>query len=121
MTDAATTKTATLSTTGTSITSVLSTILTGIGTDAMSVVLSIVTIFMPQFLQIDLKALGVIANNFRLFLQAVATGAPWGQALADMETADWNEVDADAQQVGIDFAAAVATALEKMGVIPSTE
>ena len=106
------------STAGTTVTSVFGSILTGIEGSIFNLVLSVIAIFMPQLAALTANDLNTIGNNFRSFLSAIGTGTPWGQALSDMMTADWNTVEDSAKQVAIDFASAVATALEKMDLLP---
>jgi hypothetical protein len=118
MTDPATPATPAASTGGNPFTGILNSILTGLESGIVSVVGFVLAIFMPQLIGLSSQAVTTIGNNFRLFLTAVGNGTPWGTALADMMTADWNEVEGDAKQIGIDFAESVATALEKAGLIP---
>jgi hypothetical protein len=101
-----------------SVADVLNNILYGLESGLVSIVVGAVAIFMPQLVGLSEQALLAIGNNFRAFLAAVDRGTPWGEALADMMTADWNEVEGDAKQAAIDFAEAVAIALEKAGLIP---
>lgn len=105
-------------TTLSSIPTVFTSILSGLESAAFGIVLSVLTLFMSDFAKVGLAGLVTIGNNFRIFLAAIGTGTPWGQALADMMTADYNEVEADGKQVAIDFAEAVATALETAGLLP---
>lgn len=108
-----------MSDTGSStVTVVFDAILGGLENGIISIVGFVLAIFLPQLSGLGADALTTIGNNFRLFLTAIGNGTPWGTALADMMTADWNEVEGDAKQAGIDFAEAVANALEKAGLIP---
>ena len=81
-------------------------------------VLGVVTAFLPKFSEVTMADLQIIANNFRLFLVAISGGTPWGQALADMMTADWNAVEDGAKELATDFAETVATVLETAGLLP---
>jgi hypothetical protein len=103
---------------GSSINSVFSSILSGLESGIFSMVLSVLTVFLPKFINLGMDELTVIGNNFRLFLNAIGGGTPWGQALADMMTADWNELTEDGKQAAIDFAESVATVLETAELLP---
>jgi hypothetical protein len=100
------------------VSSVFDNILSGLESGIFAIVLGVLSVFMPKMISLGANDLLVIGNNFRLFLTAIGSGTPWGQALSDMLTADWNSVEASAQEVGTDFAEAVATALEQYGVLP---
>lgn len=102
----------------TSITSVFDNILSGLETSIFTLVGFVLATFMPQFVTVSTNDLVIIGNNFRAFLVAIGGGTPWGSALADMMTADWNAVDEGAKTIALDFSEAVATALEKFGVLP---
>ena len=101
-----------------SVSSVIDSIMSGIEGAVFGVVLAVLTVFVPKLVQVSANDLLIIGNNFRLFLVAAGNGTPWGQALADMMTADWNAVDEGGKEIATDFAEAVATALEKFGVLP---
>lgn len=103
---------------GSSVSTVIENIMSGIEGAVFGIILAVLTVFMPQLIALTAKDLLALGNNFRAFLVKVGGGTPWGEALADMLTADWNEVSEDAKEVGTDFAEAVATALEKFGVLP---
>jgi hypothetical protein len=100
------------------VASVIDNIMSGLETAIFGVVLAVLTVFIPKLVALGANDLLVIGNNFRAFLVVIGNGTPWGQALADMMTADWNEVENDAKEVATDFAEAVATALDKFGVLP---
>lgn len=102
-----------------SVSSVIDSIMSGIEGAVFGVVLAVLTVFVPKLVQVSANDLLIIGNNFRLFLVAAGNGTPWGQALADMMTADWNAVSDSAKQAAIDFAEDVATVLEKVGIIPA--
>jgi hypothetical protein len=104
-----------------SVPSILNSILYGLESGLVAVVTAVLAIFIPQLMSLSEHALITIGNNFRGFLAAVDRGTPWGEALADMMTADWNEVEGDAKQAAIDFAEAVAVALAKAGIIPDNK
>lgn len=97
---------------------IFSTLLHGIEGTIFTMVLGVVTAFLPQFAKVSLADLNIIANNFRLFLVAVGGGTPWGEALADMLTADWNSVEDSAKELASDFAETVATVLQTAGLLP---
>lgn len=99
---------------GTLVTSLLS----GLEGGIFSMVLSVMTLWVPQLASLTATDLTTIGNNFRAFLVAVQNGTPWGTALADMMTADWNAVQDEAKMAAIDFASDVATTLETAGLIP---
>jgi hypothetical protein len=94
-------------------------VLDGLGADIFDVALAVSAVWFPQLSNLTTTDLSTIGNNFRLFLVAVQGGTPWGQALADMMTADWNTVADSAKMAAIDFASDVATALEAKGLIPA--
>lgn len=98
--------------------SVVSSLLSGLESDIFSMVLSVVTAFMPEFVKLTLADLNVIGNNFRLFLVAIGGGTPWGTALSDMLTGDWNAVSDNAKALAADFSETVATVLETAGLLP---
>ena len=101
-----------------SVSSVIDSIMSGLEAAIFGVVLAVLTAFIPKLVTLNANDLLAIGNNFRAFLVAIGNGTPWGQALSDMLTADWNDVSDSAKEVGTDFAEAVATALEKYGVLP---
>ena len=98
---------------------IIANLLAGLEGDIFDLVLAVTSAWFPQLSQLSANDLLVIGNNFRLFLAAVGKGTPWGQALADMMTADWNTVEDSAKTAAIDFASDVATALETKGLIPA--
>ena len=98
---------------------IFSEILSGLESSVASMVLGVLAIYMPQLASLAASDFRIIAANFRKFLDAALSGTPWGQALADMMTADWNAVSDSAKQAAIDFAEDVATVLEKVGIIPA--
>lgn len=104
--------------TGSTVSHVIDNIMSGLESAIFGVVLAVLTVFMPKLIALGTNDLIVIGNNFRAFLVRIGNGTPWGEALADMLTADWNEVENDAQEIATDFAEAVATALDKFGVLP---
>lgn len=101
-----------------SVVTVLNSVLSGIENSILAFVLSIVAVFMPKLATLTESELVTVGNNFRLFLAAIGTGTPWGTALADMMTADWNSVESTGQEIAIGFAEAVATVLEQAGLLP---
>lgn len=111
-------KSATAATPDTSFGDIFSSLLHGLESSIFTMVLGVVTAFLPQFSKVSLDDLNIIANNFRLFLSAIGGGTPWGQALADMLTADWNAVEDSAKELASDFAETVATVLETAGLLP---
>lgn len=104
-----------ITTAGTTINDVLSELLHDLEGAAAAVIVGVMAMFMPQLLTISLRGLGVIGNNFRDFLNAIGTGTKIGVAIANMLTADWNEVTADEQKIAVAFATAVGTAFDKLG------
>lgn len=104
-----------LASAGVTISGILSELLHDLEAGAAAVIIGVMAMFMPQLLTISLRGLGVIGNNFRDFLNAIGTGTKIGVALADMLTADWNEVTADEQKIAVAFATAVGTAFDKLG------
>lgn len=102
----------------TSFGDIFSTLMHGLESGIFTMVLSVVTAFLPEFSKLTMDDLNTIANNFRLFLVAIGGGTPWGQALADMLTADWNAVEDSAKTLASDFAETVATVLETAGLLP---
>lgn len=105
-------------TTTNSFGTLVSNLLSGLEGGIFSMVLSVLTLWVPQFVNVTSEDLTTIGNNFRAFLVAVQGGQTWGSALADMLTADWNAVQDDAKTAAIDFASDVATTLETAGLIP---
>ena len=101
-----------------SVVTILSSILSGLESGILAFVTSVIAIFLPKLIVLTTQDLTVIGNNFRLFLKAIGGGTPWGQALSDMLTGDWNETSADAKAVAGDFAEAVATVLETADLLP---
>lgn len=101
-----------------SILDIFKSLLSGLESGIFTMVLSVVTVFLPQFASVSLDDLNIIGNNFRLFLVAIGGGTPWGQALADMLTANWNSVEESAKTLATDFAEAVATVLDTAGLLP---
>lgn len=101
-----------------SVLNVLNGVLSGVENSILSFVLGIVAVFMPQLATLTEEELVTVGNNFRSFLVACGNGTPWGQALADMMTADWNSMESTGQKIAIDFAEAVATVLEQAGLLP---
>lgn len=98
--------------------SIFQTILGQAESAIVALVLGVIAIYMPQFASITSNGLATIGKNFQAFLHnTIINGTPWGQALADMLTADWNEVVEDEKQLAIDFATDVATVLQKAGLI----
>lgn len=97
---------------------IINSVLMGLESGIFDTALAVASVWFPQLSGLSAQALSVIGNNFRLFLHDVGNGRPWGEALAGMMTADWNEVEADAKQAAIDFAEDVATALAAKGLIP---
>jgi len=97
---------------------VLSELLYGLEASAVAIVSSIVAIFVPHFLTMAEDDMKQIGDAFRLFIDDIGKGKPWGEALADMMTRDYNAVSDDGKQIAIDFAEAVAIALEKAGFLP---
>lgn len=103
---------------GSSVSAVIDNIMSGIENTFFGIILATLVIFMPQLVKLTVEDLLVLGNNFRAFLVAVGGGIAWGTALTDMLNADWRETTDDAKMIGTDFAEAVATALEKYGVLP---
>lgn len=101
----------------TSIASIFGSLLNGLESVVFGIVASVVAAFVPQLMDVSENDLVVLGNNFRTFLQEIGSGTPWGEALANMMTADWNDVADGVKTLGTDFAEAVATALEKAGLI----
>lgn len=101
-----------------SIAAIFAQLLSGLESSIVGVVTAVISAFIPQLAQLPEEVLTQLADNFRAFLDAVAKGTPWGQALADMMTADWNDVEEDAKAVAVEFASTVATVLHAMGLIP---
>ena len=100
------------------VAAILASMLSGLESGIVTIVTAVLGIFIPELAKCTAATLVVIGNNFRAFLSAIASGTPWGEALADMMTADFNEISDDEKQLAIDFSEAVATALEKAGMIP---
>jgi hypothetical protein len=100
-----------------SLPTILNSLLSSVESAAIGVVTAIIVAFLPDLSSVSLKTLETIAKNFQTFLADAIGGKPWGEALADMLTADWNEVEDEAKTLATDFAEAVATALEKAGLI----
>lgn len=100
----------------TTVSSIISSLLTGLENGVMALVMGVLAVFMPQLLELSAQDFATVAANFQKFLAAIEAGTPWGQALADMLTADWNAVEDSGKQAAIDFAEAVGTILEKAGL-----
>lgn len=97
--------------------SVLSVILSGVENGLVTVVTAIFAIFAPKLIAVSEQGVKDIGHNFGIFLANIQNGMDWGEALANMMTADYREVEDDAKQVAIDFAESVAIALQNMGLI----
>lgn len=98
------------------ISTIITSILTGLESKLGGVVMAVLAVFMPQLVTVSEQDFQVIATNFSTFIRAITSGTPVGQALADMLTADWNEVQADAKTIATDFADAVGKALQALGI-----
>jgi hypothetical protein len=103
---------------GLSVSTVLKSVLSGLESGIVTVVTSVAGIFVPDLVKLTEDEIVIIGNNFRAFLTEIGNGTPWGEALSNMLTADWNSVKDEGKQIAADFAEAVATVLENLGLIP---